>query len=357
MPRRSRRRTLASFASPAGFTQASLAALTGVDASTISRNWHRTGWAETMIARNVLTIAASVPGLAEALVRGALQDRLDAARSDIAEAGLSLNEKAIDAAIEGGVVPEFLYTSMVAAGKLLLGDVQQAESVLRSCWGREQTRALDVAFGTHQKWHALEDSHPLIVASIAAYEELSKPSSLKYHQCIALNHLAHHIGKATGEIIPKPPAGRRGANTEWVAGFYVRGAYMGKLRHTGTTIEVADAYDAIVQEHDNAHAVERWAFPSWVGDLPPGESFEMPPETSLKRTAKEILDELATYNPVYVYYLAQTFIPLALEEIDATFGDKRDELVDALRERAKTIEDATISAQLLKTSNEAEGAE
>ncbi len=77
--------------------------------------------------------------------------------------------------------------------------------------------------------------------------------------------------------------------------------------------------------------------------------------TEVIKTAAEIIDELEKYNDTYVYYLAKTFIPLALEELDAEFGGRRADLVSALRARATRITNPVVIGQLEATAQLAEG--
>ena len=347
MPRRNTK--LSRLATAAGFTPTSLAAITGIDYSTLSRHWNDSTWASRMQGQNVIKLAACVPRLADALVDNAMEARLDAARVDIESAGLKLDDDAVADATAGGVVKQFLCTGIAAAGKLLIGDAGTAEKLLRSCWGREQTRALDVAFGTHQRWHALEDSVPLIDASRRAFEALSEAPKLTQQECIAIGHLTHHVGKATGEIIARPPSGR-GLNTEWLAGHYVRGSYMGKLRPRARRPQ--SPMTTTTSCRSGIARTQLRSGPSRHGrEISCREAASRcPEEVRLRHTATEILHELDSYNPVYVYYLARTFIPLALEEMDSTFDNRRDQLAQALRRRAEASDNPTIAAQLSQTS-------
>ena len=77
----------------------------------------------------------------------------------------------------------------------------------------------------------------------------------------------------------------------------------------------------------------RWASPPvevrWAKQADPPGAAE---EAEVERTAREIIDELQQYNEAYVWYLATTYLPLALE-VDPTFGFQRAELAAALRSR------------------------
>jgi hypothetical protein len=68
--------------------------------------------------------------------------------------------------------------------------------------------------------------------------------------------------------------------------------------------------------------VEEWSFPTYTRDSKPNSDFSLPGSLLLRNTASEVLREISDYTDAYLYYLAATYLPLALER-DPTFGLKR----------------------------------
>jgi hypothetical protein len=64
----------------------------------------------------------------------------------------------------------------------------------------------------------------------------------------------------------------------------------------------------------------------------------VPHNLVLRNSAREVIHEIKNYNEVYAWYLVTTYVPLTLEQADATFGGMIDELIAALRYRAERAE-------------------
>ena len=107
------------------------------------------------------------------------------------------------------------------------------------------------------------------------FEKLSS-TRITYQRSIALGHLAHHLA-AQIEMDIKSPARRRAGLRDEMAGFFVRGAFMGSLRRSDD-LDLAGRYNELVATEGAARLVELWTFPSWTGIS------VRPPTTSRCRT-------------------------------------------------------------------------
>ena len=58
---------------------------------------------------------------------------------------------------------------------------------------------------------------------------------------------------------------------------------------------------------------------TYARDRLPTSDFTLERSIVLRRTADEVLHEFSSYNDAYIWYLATTYIPLALE-FDPSFG-------------------------------------
>ena len=106
-----------------------------------------------------------------------------------------------------------------------------------------------------------------------------------------------------------------------------------------------------------AALVEGWAFPTYTHDAKPTPDFSLPRSVLLRRIAKEVLREIDTYNEAYLYYLAETSIPMILRT-DPTFGLQRNDLPRRLRARAETSgqpRTAAVGAAILRELDDSLG--
>jgi hypothetical protein len=100
-------------------------------------------------------------------------------------------------------------------------------------------------------------------------------------------------------------------------------------------VAIADHYAKEVASTSLLSLIEAWAFPTYSRDAKPTADFTLPPSLLLRRTAAEILRELATYNDAYFYYLVATALPLILQR-DPTFGLRAPELSTLIETRMST---------------------
>jgi hypothetical protein len=85
--------------------------------------------------------------------------------------------------------------------------------------------------------------------------------------------------------------------------------------------ELAERYESAVANTPVLRIVEDWSFPTHTRDTSPNSDFALPRSLLLRNTANEVLSEIncPDYGDAYIYYLASTYLPIALER-DQTFG-------------------------------------
>jgi len=342
-----RYRTLRYLAEQAGHSPASLADALGVDETTIYRHWVADDWLDRMQSHAIRRLMAVVPGVDQEYSRSVVQERVDQLIREGAADGFEISGAAFAQAVEqAGIVPQFLCSAVEAGLSIVKGDQERSVRKLRSCWGRAQTTALHAVYGSAGTAPIFPDHATLIGASREMFEQLSS-SRITYQRSIALGHLAHHLA-AEIEMDIKSPARRRAGLKDEMAGFFMRGGIMGTLRRSDD-LDLAGRYNELVATQGAARLVELWTFPSWTGDLSPSaDNFTLPHGLVLRNTAKEVIHEIKNYNEVYAWYLITTYVPLALEQADATFGGMIDVLVAALRHRAERAELTELRTACLK---------
>jgi len=270
-----RYRTLRDLAEKAGHSPASLADALGVDETTIYRHWVADDWLDRMQSHAIRKLMAVVPGIDQEYSRSVVQERVDQLIKEGAAAGFEISGAAFSQAIEqAAIVPQFLCSATEAGLSILKGDTDRSVRKLRSCWGRPQTWALHAIYGSAGTPPVFPDHQALIGASREMFEKLSS-TRITYQRSIALGHLAHHLA-AQIEMDIKSPARRRAGLRDEMAGFFVRGAFMGSLRRSDD-LDLAGRYNELVATEGAARLVELWTFPSWTGDLSPSaDNFTLP---------------------------------------------------------------------------------
>jgi hypothetical protein len=334
-----RDRTLQELANEAGFGVSGLASLIGVHRSTVQRHWVSTNWYERFTPRSLGKIMSLIPGADQAVRISALRTRRLEITDRLEALGVAVDQGFFDAAnADPEIEPEFLLTALDAARFIMSENKKKAVQCLQALWGRAQTHALDAVFGTHPKYRILQDPGPLVGAAHATLIALKSDGSTSA-RAIAEAQLGHHIGKAESQLVitglEEPDRGpAKSPRVQQRSAFFHRGSVMGVLRAEDDP-DIAFEYERLVDRYPIAKTVETWAFPSWSGDIYGREEFSVPKTLNLSRTATEVIREIDTYNDAYVLYLVTTFIPLAIGELDARFGDRLPDLRSALLRRAE----------------------
>lgn len=353
--------TLCELATAAGYNAEGLAKAADVNKSTAKRVWHEPDWFVRVEGGTLYKLAAVIPGVGMQLNMAALETRRSSVVSRLDRLGVSLNDDALDDALQDDqIAPQYLYTALSAAADIMDEDIESAISRLRSLWGRSQCRALDVVFGTYPSHPVLNEPDDLMAATQECLENVTQTRGFSFRRAVAQAHLAHQIGKWSGELVLHPTEAQpRGLRVRQARSFLRRGSYMGILRQTDD-LDMAERYGRLVNDSALGKTIELWAFPSWCGDCEPAEDFSLPGNLTIRRAAREVIREIHEYNDVYVWYLVTTFIPISLQELDPTFGAQLALLQDALEARAERseleslrVEAANLARQLAKHGSDA----
>jgi hypothetical protein len=321
-------RTLKQLAEAAGFRAADVALLAGCDESTISRLWLDPFWLDRVSGRTLRELIAMVPAVADYVVSYSRQSRLDRLVGELAAEGLRVDVVAVAALpATRGVIPEHLLLALTAALHIMRQDSAGAASYLARLWGRRQDGALGAVFEAGP----LADPAPLVAAAEALVPRLTR-AGYSLNTMLARSQLVHQVSRVTARPVEVAWEAR---DLDRQAALVLRSSAMGALTQAEDP-EPAQAYQALVRSHPVIRMVEEWAFPAWTGDCPPSRDMSLPGSLLLRRTAAEVIREIAVYGDGYVHYLVSTYLPLALS-LDPTFGLRASDLRQALLVRRAAI--------------------
>lgn len=343
--------TLKDLAQAAGFQSTeSLAQAIEVHKTTITRAWSTPLWFENVDGRTLSKIMGVIPGANDVVNASVLATRRREVTEKLANEGLLLSDEAMDEALnDPEIKPQFLYTALTAARFIVAQDVGHTVHCLGALWGRPQTQALDVVFGTDPRYKVLIEPAKLAEAAESVLNIIITDFKSTKARAVAQAHLAHHIGKSgTGIEVPPTPTSKAGHKIKLRNAFLRRGATMGLIRAQEGNVDAVFEYGQAVENFSVRKEVELWALPSWSGDIDSRDEFALPRMTSLQKTAGEIIREVESYNDTYVLYLVTVYLPYALEEMDSQFGGQTSQLVRALEKKQENCE--------LKELQEAAGA-
>ncbi len=320
-------KTLREIADEAGYTAQNVAALTGLHLSTILRHWHDPRWLEQFEGGSLQRLIVVVPGVDEYIRHYPQRLRHERLAAELTDEGIAVDPDGVRHASEVmGIAPAFLGNALETTLHLARGDARQSVSYLTTFWGCHQDRALWVLFSSDGPGRLLEDCGPLLEAAQAMHEQLRLRRGFSFPRILSQQILVHHLARVTGQM-PEGYYEPRHTRTA----FILRGAFMGAIIHS-RDIAYARRYKEIVDSNPVARLIELWAFPTWARDRNATPDFTLERSLLLRHTAREIIGELEHYNEAYVWYLATTYLPLALE-LDPTFGFQLAELATALRIR------------------------
>ncbi|QKW38351.1 hypothetical protein HUT06_33675 [Actinomadura sp. NAK00032] len=322
-------RSLSDITRDMGLNMSDVAAFSGLDESTVFRLWDNTGWLDRISGRSLQSLMSSVPGIAEYSMAHAVRKRRDGLVGDLHDEGLAVDLGALE---RSPIAQQHLLNALEAALHIVRGQAtQKTSSFIARFWGQEQDRALEAIYSTDHG--LLQDPQKLFDASVDLAPRLNR-KTYSFHSILALNILTHQVSKVTeleahlGFEVP----GRQAA-------FMMRGVVMGSLIGAND-FELAERYRRELDATPVYAALEEWAFPTYTRDGRISSDFTLPSSLSLRNTATEVLREIAVYNDAYLYYLASTYIPLALKR-DPAFGGRLAELVQALELRGADCRDRT----------------
>jgi hypothetical protein len=320
-----RQQTLRELAEAAGYSMQDVATLARLDRSTVWRRWEDPHWFERFKGESLRRLVLFIPGIDEYAIRWSRQSHFEELSNHLRSLGLAVGEESIKRAVANEGIPSGYIVNALETVRLMLeGDVQNGIHHLKTFWGREQNRALAIAFKSNGG--LFENNESLLSAARNTLIKVTEGRGSIFTRVVAQQVLAHHIAKASGELpsVTEDPRFTRDA-------FSLRGAFIGLLRHNDD-LDAVNRYARLVDKSPTARLVELWAFPTWTRDCNPTRDFELPASLLLRNTSKEVISEIAEYNEAYVFYLVTTYIPLALAR-DPIFGLRLDELLRALRRR------------------------
>jgi hypothetical protein len=328
-------KSLARITEDAGFTMADVACVSGLDESTVCRLWDDPQWLDRASGKSLQFLAASVPGVAEYFAEHSVAVRQEQIIEALEAEGLVVNRAALVTSAAEGVPHQFLINALGAALSIMRGDARKAAARLARFWGLQQDRALVALYSTGRGTSLLRNPEELLTTSLALVPRMaSKNYSLT--SILAQAAVAHHIGISAGDLIfgPLPRI------TDRQSAFTARSTVMGLLIST-SDLDLAQMYGSLVEEVPVLAMIEEWSFPTYTRDCRPNSDFTLPGSLLLRNTAEEVIREMSSYAEAYIYYLAMTYIPSALQR-DATFGLRTCDLESALLNRCEVLEDVTV---------------
>lgn len=328
-------KSLARITEDAGFTMADVACVSGLDESTVYRLWDDPQWLDRASGKSLQFLAASVPGVAEYFAEHSVAVRQEQLIKALEAEGLVVNRAALVTSAARGVPHQYLINALGAALSIMCGDAREAAARLARFWGLRQDRALVALYSTGRDTPLLRNAEELLSTSSALVPRMvTKNYSLT--SILAQAAVAHHIGISTGDLSLEPLP----RITDRQSAFTARSAVMGLLINA-SDLDLAQRYVSLVDEISVLAMIEEWSFPTYTRDCRPNSDFTLPGSLLLRNTAEEVIREVGSYTEAYIYYLAMTYIPAALQR-DATFGLRTCDLQLALLNRCEIIEDVTV---------------
>ena len=326
-------RSLSDITRDMGLNMSDVAAFSGLDESTVFRLWDNVEWLDRVSGRSLQSLMSSVPGIAEYSMAHAVRKRRDGLVADLHREGLTVD---LDALQNSAVAQQHLLNALEAGLHIMRGQAtQKTSSFIARFWGREQDTALEALYSTKAGQGLLEDPQKLYDSSIDLAPRLNR-KTYSFHSILALNILTHQVSKVTGALEADLGFEVPGRQTA----FMMRGVVMGSLI-SSNDFDLAERYRQELDATPVYAALEEWSFPTYTRDGRISSDFTLPSSLSLRNTAAEVLREIAVYNDAYLYYLASTYIPLALRR-DPAFGGRLPELIQALELRMADCRDRRI---------------
>ncbi|MFC4589311.1 hypothetical protein [Sphaerisporangium corydalis] len=317
-------RSLSEITQDIGWNMSDVAVLSGLDESTVCRLWDKAGWLDRISGRSLQSLMASVPGIAEYCMEHSILKRRDELVGELQAEGLSVDLAALETST---VAQQHLLNALEAALHIVRNEAtQKVSSFLARFWGREQDRALEALYSTERGHGLLKDPCKLVDSSIELVPRLNR-KTYSFHSILALNILTHQVSKVTGAPVMEPAPQVPGRQTA----FMMRGVVMGLLI-SSNDLDLAERYRRELDTTPVYAALEEWSFPTYTHDGRTSSDFVLPASLLLRNTAAEVLREISSYNEAYLYYLASTYLPLALQR-DLTFGSRIADLTSALELR------------------------
>ncbi|MFV2171725.1 hypothetical protein ACFHW2_02535 [Actinomadura sp. LOL_016] len=316
-----------------GLNMSDVAAFSGLDESTVFRLWDNTEWLDRVTGRSLQALMSSIPGIAEYSMAHAVRKRRTVLVAELHDEGLDVD---VDVLEGSGLPQQHLLNALEAGLHIVRGQAtQKTSSFIARFWGREQDSALESLYSAEPGEGLLRNPERLFASSIDLAPRLNR-KSYSFHSILALNILTHQVSKIGAEMETDLGFEVPGRQTA----FMMRGVVMGQLIKSGD-LDLAERYRRELDATPVYAALEEWSFPTYMRDGRISSDFTLPNSLSLRNTANEVLREITEYNDACVYYLASTYVPLALRR-DPAFGGKLAELIRALELRMADCGDRRV---------------
>jgi hypothetical protein len=316
---------LADLAADVGLTPADVAAVAGLDESTISRLWNDARWLDRAKGATLKQLIGSVPGIADYVTAYSIASRLSELAEELASAGLEVDGRAVEDCQSDAVLAPYVGNALRAALHIVRGEDVAAAAQLARFWGRDQDRALERLFSGGEG-RLLAEPEALISAAADLAPRLHRPA-YSLHAVLASAVLAHHLQRSgPSRASVAVPADRHEAVS-------IRSNIMGALIEHDD-LDLAVSYERLVAAAPVLRGIEEWAFPTYTRDARLDPGLTLPRSLLLRNTAAEVIREIGCYSAAYVHYLLTVYVPLALAR-DPTFGLALGSLRAAIRERAE----------------------
>lgn len=331
---RPRTKTLAELAGEADFRNAtSLAEFIGVSDTVIQRAWHDHDWPTKMHGINLVQLCTSVPVIQEycqSLTVRVLHVHLHNARHAVQiepETLKRLREAHSD---------QYLAKAIDVLARLDRAQTDEAlfrlVPLLANFWQRDRGRALEAllvpAAGNQVDIGiAVDRARDLLELLTESKAQRGTPGP----RPPARQVLSHYL-TMRGDIGPI----RSASETSRDRLVDLRCTVMAAITK-GDDLDLARWYQRQVRKDQNLADVERWMFPAWTGDVDQNSNPSVAIKVPLVATGAEVVHEIMSpkYPSSYIWYLATTYLPIALQ-VDDTIGLRRLDIQVALKERMES---------------------
>ena len=333
---------LQEIADEAGYSASHVASLSGLHLSTVVRHWQDDHWFDHFDGASLKKLIAALPGVDEYLRVYPHLARQQHLTEQLGPLGVDVDREGVrHAVVTAGIAPARVSNALETAVHLLTGNVRASVTLLSACWGCQQDRATRALFAVETPLRLLRDRQPVLRAADAMKSQLERGRGFSFPRLLAANALRHYLAIEAGgqhDDLEPPLAEVRYARDALL----IRGLYMGMIIRSGD-LDYAERYHRIVERSPAARLVEVWSFPTYARDRLPTPDFTLERSIVLRRTAEEVLLEFSSYNDAYIWYLATTYIPLALEQ-DPTFGRQHGRLSLAAQLRMEQTAEPKVKA-------------
>lgn len=235
-----------------------------------------------------------------------------------------------------------LATVLEAAAALMRSEVRETVAGLSRCWGLPQSVALDAVF-SQSPGSLLTRPDLLIDKAFELIEGVDNDNAMR--PTIGIGILVHKLTRLTGAV-----PGIEFGSADRYSAFAYRSGVIGILLGPGD-VDAAVGYHRQMQGDPLLRRNELWSLVTFGGDSALTPEIGGATRMVLRRTATEVIGDIATLPDPYLYYLVTTAIPVLLD-YDPSFGSSIADLRRAIAQRLDHgIEDARARSASLHLMN------